>query len=34
VTQVRAGTLDGYINGNSVEVRFGRDVKYLKKYKT
>ncbi len=34
VTQVRAGTLDGYINGNSVEVRYGRDVKYLKKNKT
>jgi hypothetical protein len=29
VTQVRAGTLDGYINANSVEVRYGRDVKYL-----
>jgi hypothetical protein len=34
VTQVRAGTLDGYINSNSVEVRYGRDVKYLKKNKT
>jgi hypothetical protein len=34
VTQVRAGTLDGYINGNSVEVRYGRDVKYLNKNKT
>jgi hypothetical protein len=34
VTQVRAGTLDGYINGNSVEVRYGRDVKYLKKNQT
>ena len=34
VTQVRAGTLDGYINGNSVEVRYGRDVKYLKKGET
>ena len=34
VTQVRAGTLDGYINGNSVEVRYGRDVKYLKKNTT
>ena len=34
VTQVRAGTLDGYINGNSVEVRYGRDVKYLKTGKT
>ncbi|MSO15988.1 MAG: hypothetical protein EXQ61_06705 [Ilumatobacteraceae bacterium] len=34
VTQVRAGTLDGYINGNSVEVRYGRDVKYLEKNKT
>ena len=34
VTQVRAGTLDGYVNGNSVEVRYGRDVKYLKKNKT
>jgi hypothetical protein len=34
VTQVRAGTLDGYINGNSVEVRYGRDVKYLKQNKT
>ena len=31
VTQVRAGTLDGYINANSVEVRYGRDVKYLQK---
>ena len=29
VTQVRAGSLDGYINANSVEVRYGRDVKYL-----
>jgi hypothetical protein len=34
VTQVRAGTLDGYINVNSVEVRYGRDVKYLQKDKT
>ena len=34
VTQVRAGTLDGYINGDSVEVRYGRDVKYLKKNQT
>ena len=34
VTQVRAGSLDGYINGNSVEVRYGRDVKYLHKNKT
>ena len=34
VTQVRAGTLDGYINANSVEVRYGRDVKYLQKSKT
>ena len=34
VTQVRAGTLDGYINANSVEVRYGRDVKYLKKNTT
>jgi len=34
VTQVRAGTLDGYINGNSVEVRYGRDVEYLKKNQT
>ena len=34
VTQVRAGTLDGYINANSVEVRYGRDVKYLQKNKT
>ncbi len=33
VTQVRAGTLDGYINTNSVEVRYGRDVKYLHKNK-
>lgn len=31
VTQVRAGSLDGYINANSVEVRYGRDVKYLHK---
>jgi hypothetical protein len=34
VSQVRAGTLEGYINANSVEVRYGRDVKYLKKNKT
>jgi len=34
VTQVRAGTLEGYINANSVEVRYGRDVKYLQKSKT
>ena len=34
VTQVRAGSLDGYINGNSVEVRYGRDVKYLHKNET
>jgi hypothetical protein len=34
VTQVRAGSLDGYINANSVEVRYGRDVKYLKKNQT
>jgi hypothetical protein len=34
VIQVRAGTLDGYINANSVEVRYGRDVKYLQKDKT
>ena len=34
VTQVRAGTLDGYINADSLEVRYGRDVKYLKKGKT
>jgi hypothetical protein len=34
VTQVRAGSLDGYINANSVEVRYGRDVKYLQKDKT
>ena len=34
VTQVRAGSLDGYINANSVEVRYGRDVKYLEKDKT
>ena len=34
VTQVRAGSLDGYINGNSVEVRYGRDVKYLHKNMT
>lgn len=34
VTQVRAGSLDGYINGNSVEVRYGRDVKYLHKNTT
>ena len=34
VTQVRAGTLDGYVNANSVEVRYGRDVKYLQKNKT
>jgi hypothetical protein len=34
VTQVRAGTLDGYINSNSVEVRYGRDVKYLEKNQT
>lgn len=29
VAQVRAGSLDGYINGSAVEVRYGRDVKYL-----
>jgi hypothetical protein len=34
VTQVRAGSLDGYINANSVEVRYGRDVKYLHKNTT
>ena len=34
VTQVRAGSLDGYIDANSVEVRYGRDVKYLEKNKT
>jgi hypothetical protein len=34
VTQVRAGSLDGYINSNSVEVRYGRDVKYLHKNTT
>lgn len=34
VTQVRAGSLDGYIKVNSVEVRYGRDVKYLKKNTT
>ena len=34
VTQVRAGTLDGYIDADSLEVRYGRDVKYLKKGKT
>ena len=34
VAQVRAGTLDGYINADSLEVRYGRDVKYLKKGKT
>jgi hypothetical protein len=34
VTQVRAGTLDGYLNGNSVDVRYGRDVKYLKENTT
>ena len=34
VTQVRAGTLDGYINADSLEVRYGRDVKYLKKGKS
>ena len=34
VTQVRAGTLDGYINADFLEVRYGRDVKYLKKGNT
>ena len=34
VTQVRAGSLDGYIDANYVEVRYGRDVKYLEKNKT
>lgn len=34
VTQVRAGTLDGYINADSLEVRYGRDVKYLEKNQT
>ncbi|MEY3559094.1 MAG: hypothetical protein RL374_1800 [Actinomycetota bacterium] len=34
VSQVRAGTLDGYINADSVEVRYGRDVKYLEENKT
>lgn len=32
VTQVRAGSLEGYIDTtNTVEVRYGRDVKYLNK---
>ena len=34
VRQVRAGSLDGYIDANYVEVRYGRDVKYLEKNKT
>ena len=29
VTQVRAGSLDGYAVGNTVEVRYGADVKFL-----
>lgn len=31
VTQVRAGSLDGYLAGKSVEVRYGNDTKYLDK---
>lgn len=31
VTQVRTGTLDGYLTGDSVEVRYGADAKYLDK---
>lgn len=31
VTQVRAGSLDGYLAGKSVEVRYGNDAKYLDK---
>jgi hypothetical protein len=30
VIQVRAGSLDGYVNGVVVNVRYGTDVKYLK----
>ena len=29
VSQVRAGSLDGYASGSSVEVRYGADVKFL-----
>lgn len=29
VAQIRAGSLDGYANGNTVEVRYGGDVKFL-----
>lgn len=29
VTQVRAGSLDGYLSADSVEVRYGNDAKYL-----
>lgn len=31
VTQVRAGSLDGYLTADSVEVRYGNDAKYLDK---
>lgn len=34
VTQVRAGSLDGYLSGDSVEVRYGNDSKYLDLDKT
>lgn len=30
VTQMRAGSLEGYLSENQVEVRYGSDVKYLK----
>ena len=29
LTQLRAGSLDGYLTGNTVNVRYGTDVKYL-----
>jgi hypothetical protein len=31
VSQMRAGSLEGYLAENKVEVRYGSDVKYLKK---
>lgn len=33
VSQVRAGSLDGYAAGDAVEVRYGADVKFLEKGK-
>lgn len=34
VQQMRAGSLEGYIANNKVEVRYGADVKYLKTNKS